>query len=286
MNDSQMQDVSDVIINSLTEEECAYWRCQQGAHIVRHRDRYWEEVRPGFFQPIHLLARLSSFQATRPTKLCWGFRAALCDDDIADTNGTIPIYLLSDVTNYDLHCLPQKRRTHVRKCRKLVKIVRLVGSALLQQQGYEVVCSSLQRTQHMTPPSKKNYLANLTAYTTDSNRLVLAGLIGNKLGGYIDGYAVDGTAYMVNGYYATEALPSSIVTGLTFEFVQICRRCTQIHQIVDGLHSREIPALSLPKKEMGFPVKHIPAKVRMNPIAAKFIQWRYPHIYYRLTGKD
>ncbi|PPS43314.1 hypothetical protein [Chroococcidiopsis sp. TS-821] len=269
----------------MTEQEMVNWRRQQGAHIIYHHGRYWEEVVPGFYQPIHLMARLSTEEATRPTPWCWGFRAALDTKDAVTANGSVPVHLLSDVANYDLQSLPQKRRTHLRKCYKFVTIVQLTGPALLQQQGYEVFRSSLQRTKHKKPPSKATYLASLKNITPDKYRLVLAGLIGDKLGGYIDGYAVNGTAYMVNGYYATDALPTSIVTGLSYEFVQVCRRSGKIHEIVDGLHVRENATQDLPKKTMGFSVEYIPSKVWINSVMKNLVRWRYPHKYYRLTGQ-
>jgi hypothetical protein len=37
------------------------------------------------------------------------------------------------------------------------------------------------------------------------------------------------------------------------------------------------------KEDMGFPVKHIPALVQINPLVEKFIRWRYPLQYYYLT---
>ncbi|MES1022900.1 hypothetical protein ABN584_08370 [Gloeocapsa sp. BRSZ] len=284
MTDLQIRHISESELISMTEQEMVNWRRQQGAHITCHHDRHWEEVVPGFYQPIHLMARLSAEEATRPTPWCWGFRAALHSKDTVAANGSVPVHLLSDIANYDLQSLPQKRRTDLRKCRKLVTIVQLIGPALLQQQGYEVFCSSLQRTKHQKPPSRKTYLAGLKDFTTDEHRLVLAGLIGDKLGGYIDGYAVNGTAYMISGYYATDALPTSIVTGLNYEFVQICRRSGEVHEIVDGLHLRENSALDLPKKTMGFSVKYVPSRVWINSIVKNLVRWRYPHKYYRLTG--
>jgi hypothetical protein len=286
MGDLDIRDVSEAVINSMTETEMASWRRNQGAHIICHRGCYWEEVVPGFYQPIHVMARLKAEEATRPTPLCWGFRAALQEEDVAANKGSVPVHLLSNVVDYDLQSLPKKRRTDLRKCRKRVKIVQLIGPKLLQEQGYEVFCSSLQRTKHKKLPSKEAYLASLEDFTTDKYRLVLAGIIEGKLGGYIDGYAVNGTAYMVSGYYATEALPTSMVTGLNYEFVQICRRSGDIHEVVDGLHLREHPALDLPKQKMGFPVKYVPSKVWISPIIKSFIRWRYPHKYYRLTGHD
>lgn len=286
MGELQIQDVSEAVLASMTEEEFANWQRQQGMRFICHRGRYWEELRPGFYQPIHLLARLSAEQATRPAPLCWGFRSALCEDDVGAANGSIPIHLLSNFKGYDLQSLPSHRRNHVRKCRKRVKLVQLINSALLQEQGYEVVCSAIARTAHSTVPQPESYQASLVDYISPGHRLVLAGLIDCKLGGYITGYAVSGTAYIENVYIATEALPTSIGSGLIFEFMQACYRCGAIREVVYGQHSREDQSLCLFKEEMGFPVKLIPGKIRVNPIIAQYMRWRYPHKYYRLTGHN
>jgi hypothetical protein len=285
MSHWQMHDVSEVLLTSITEEQFATWKKQERTHVIFYRDRYWEELRKGFYQPIHLLARLSADRAKRPTPWCWGYRAALCEDDAAAANGSVAVHLLSNVQDYDIQTLFRKRRTHLRKCLKLVKIVRLTGPYILQKQGYEVLRSALKRTKHVSPPPKKDYLDGLTTYTTNEHRLVLVGIIDDRLGGYVDGHAIDGTAYINNVYIATEALPTSIGTGLIFEFVQACRRSGAIHEVVYGQHSREDPALCQFKEAMGFPVKHIPAKVMITPIIKEYLRRYRPHPYYRLTGR-
>ena len=285
MSDLQMREVSEAVLISMTEAELANRQCEQGAHVVCHRGRYWRETRPGFYEPSHRMARLSAEQATRPVSLlCWGFRGALCEDDVAAANGSMPIHLLSNVEGYDLHSFRSKRRFHIRKCRKLVKIVELTGPALLQEQGYEVVLSAQKRTAYKKALSREDYLADIADHTTPGRRLILAGLIGAKLGGYITGHAVSGTAYIDSVHLATEALPTSIGSGLVFEVVQVWRRSGEIREIVYGQHTPEDRALCVFKEEMGFSVKHVPTKVCMNSIIRKFICWRSPHVYYRLTG--
>lgn len=286
MIEKQVRDVSEAVLIPMTEEEMANWCRKHGQHVVCHHGRYWKQIRPGFYQPIHWLARLSVEQATRPVQFCWGFRAALCEDEAAAANGSMPVHLLSNVEGYDLQSLPSKRRNHLQKCRRLVKIVELTGPALLQEQGYEVVLSKTTRTGYSKAPSKEAYLASLADYVTPGSRLVIAGLIGDKLGGYLDGYAINGTAYIHSSYIATEALATQIGSGLVFEFMQVCRRCGGIYEVVRGQHSPEDPALCVFKEGMGFPVKHIPTKVSMNPIIGKFIRWRRPYVYYRLTGDN
>src|SRR3954447_12884380 len=48
-----------------------------GREVVLHRGRWWVRVVPGFYQPVHLLARMRPDEATRPTLRCWGLRASL-----------------------------------------------------------------------------------------------------------------------------------------------------------------------------------------------------------------
>lgn len=83
----------------------------------------------------------------------------------------------------------------------------------------------------------------------------------------------------------TEVLTTNITTGLVVDFVQVCRRSGEISEVVYGLHSREDFLLCQFKEGLGFPVKHLPTKVMMNMVIGKIIQWRWPHKYYRLTGR-
>ncbi|MBH8562383.1 hypothetical protein I8748_09460 [Nostoc sp. CENA67] len=83
----------------------------------------------------------------------------------------------------------------------------------------------------------------------------------------------------------TEALANYISHGLTFEFVQACRRSGQICEVVHSPHIPEDPGLIAYKEAMGFPVVQIPAKVEMNPVIKNFLRWKYPHKHYRFTGR-
>ncbi|MFB2918990.1 hypothetical protein [Aerosakkonema funiforme] len=284
-DDGKIGDVSRSVIIPMTEAEYAQKLRARGINIVCHQERYWKEIVLGFYEPVHLMARLTSEQATRPALLSWGFRTALDEKDRATANAIMPINLLSELENYDPENLPRKRRADLRKSMKQVRIVELIDGSILQQQGYEVLCSSLQRTKHDKIPTKANYLATIAAESADRHCLTIGGMIGNKLGGYITGWAVDGTAYMVKGYYATEALPTSIVTGLYYGFIQVCKRSGKIHQIANSQHLKELPNLCFYKESMKFLVHFIPTKLSMNPVMKQLIRWRYPNKYYRLSGQ-
>jgi len=281
-----MRDVSEAVLTSMTEEEFARWRCKEGANIVFHHGCYWEERRFGFYQPIHLLARLQIQQTTRPMQFCWGFLASLCEDDAVSANGSIPIHLLSNIQNYDLYSINKNSRQNIRKNRHLFNIVELTDTQLLQDQGYDVFLSATTRTRWKSSLSREKYIANLVDYVVPKRRLILAGFNDKKLCGYITGYAINGTAYGEDLYITTEASEYNLNRILLFEFVQVCRRSGGIYEFAIGQHWREKPGVVEFKERMGFPITYIPAKVEINPLVEQFIRWKYPHQYYRLTGRD
>jgi hypothetical protein len=283
----QVRDTSAATFAVLTEKELAERRRAEGVRVIEHAGHYWEQVgAPGFFQPVHLLARLTPEEATCPTPLSWGFRAALTPESADAANGMVPIVRLPSLEDYDLNSLSSSRRNKIRRCQQIARIVQLTGPGLLLEQGHDVVVDALSRTRHKAPPSRDAYISEVKSYFQGGHWCVLAGVIDGRLGGYVDGYVVDGVAYGCRAYYATWALPTNISTTLTFEFAQICRRLKTVHTVVNGLHSREDAQLSRFKEEMGFIVDRIPIKWSMNVLARTFIRWRRPHAYYRLTGSS
>lgn len=287
----QTRDVDAAVVSPVTEPELAAWlrrRRTPRQRVVLHRGRYWVQTRLGFYQPIHLLARLSAEQATGPTRLRWGDRSALCTADASAANGSVPVHVLSDVEEYSEACISPRRRLDLRKCRRLVRIVELAGPALLEADGYEVLRSAITRRRDANAklPTRAAYLATVADRSASGRHLLtLGGLLGTRLGGYITGYAVDGTAYVDEVMVTTEALRTHIGSGLIHEFICACRRSGMIREVVYGQPVPENPSLGVFRCGMGFPVEHVPAKIHMEPIVARLFRRRYPYAYYRLTGQ-
>jgi hypothetical protein len=269
----------------LTEDAFAKWLRERGARLVSHRGRWWKRSLRGFYEPVHWLARLTCDEATAPAVSRWGFRANLDDAFASSANGSIPLFWLPDLAGYDEHRLSSNRRNQLRRCRKRVQIVELSDPDLLRDQGYEVCASSLSRTAYRQVPPREAYLHDVAADVHCGRRLVLAGLVDERLAGYVIGYAVDGIAYLDDVTISTEAMSSYMGIGLHFEFAQACRRSSGITMLVHGLHSREDAPLCTFKVGMGFAVRHVPTRVRINPLAGSVIRRRYPDKYYRLTGR-
>lgn len=282
---TQTRSIKESVILPQSEAEFARDRKAAGTRIIEKKGQFWWETHRGFYQPVHWMTRMPAAQAVKPALLCWAYRATLSATDAAEANGVLPVNLLQDVSKFDVEKLPDMRRRGLRKSRKLATIVELTGPEILRSEGYEVLRSSRLRTGYTSLPTKQDYLASLgRTYTTRS--VILAGIIQGKLGGYLEGYAVGPTAYIHSVILATEALPTQIGTALVVDFIQVCRQSGGIREIVYGQHSREDSSLVAYKEGMGFPVVRIPSKVYVNPILGSILRRRYPHFYYRLTGRE
>jgi len=283
--EDQCRDAADCVVPVVSEAEMAKHLQRRGQSVTVHRGRYWKQTRPGFFRPVHPLARLTAYEATRPSWTSWGFQACLAECDVSYANGAVPVYLISDFDEFREDRLSSSRRYKLRRSRKHARLVQLTGDALLREQGYDVLQSSHSRTGYGTMPTKEQYLANLDAFVEPAQGVVLAGIIDGRLGGYVTGYAVDGTAYVHDVVIATDALKSGISTGLTYEFMFACGRAENINEMMHGMHVREDEGLCRYKEWMGLPLRRVPSRVNMLPGAASLIRRRNPDKFYRLTGE-
>lgn len=269
----------------LTEAELAALRADDGARVARRDGRYWYEIFPGFYQPIHLLARMKAAEAQRPSRRCWGYRAALRDEDALVANGSVPVHLLTDVEHFTEGVLNRNRRRDLRRSRQEVELRRVREPTLLVEEGYRVFMSAMDRVAYWRPLTEVEYRRRAERRAADERRLIIAGLIDGMLGGYLESYAVDGVLYTHELIVATEALRTGISTGLYVETFEIGARAGTVHTVCVGLHTPEHPDLCAYKAGLGFRVVHVPARVAIPAPIRAFIKRRRPAACYRLTGE-
>jgi len=279
-----LRDADESALRPISEEELAGWLKRQGSAVVSHRGRFWVAQPSGFFHPVHWLARMRAEEAERPALFCWGYRTTLAEEDMFASNGTIPVHVLRNVRGYDLDALSSKRRNKVKNCMKHARIVQLLSPDLLLAQGAWVVASAFQRTGYRDRFAAGTYEEKVDSYFTMPGFFVLAGLVGEKLGGYVVAYAINRTLYVDEVHLASEYLSTNIGTGLIFTLLKACGR-SDVAEVVYGLHAREDAALCHYKSEMGFEVFHYPSKHWFLPGTEVVVRSRRPHAYYRLTGR-
>jgi len=202
-------------------------------------------------------------EVRRPTHFCWGFRAALAEEDAHLANASLPVHLLDDLPHFDERELSRNRKSDLRKCEDRVEVQRLTSPALLLEQGYEPFRSAQRRLGYARELSEAQYRARVLR-RTDWRRLIFAGLIGGFLGGYLDSYAIQGVLYLEELFVASEALRSGIGTGLYVAAIRAAARSGSIHTICNGIHRPERPTLTHFKEGLGFRVVALPALARIR----------------------
>src|SRR5262245_43612294 len=268
----------------MSQLELAAMRTQEGDAIVLRDGRHWRPVYPGFYQPIHLLARMRPADVRQPARFCWGFRAALADEHAAEANASVPVHLLTDVHAFDERRLGRNRRSDLRRSRRQVEFRRLSTPALLLEQGYPVFMSSIQRLRHRRPLTLPEYRRRVLRRAAHGRRLFIAGLVDGKVSGYLDSYASDGVLYNDEIFIASDALRTGIGTGLYVETFLASMGDVTLRMICNGVHRPEDPDLCRFKAGLGFRVVHVPARIVIAPPVRAFLRLRRPATYYRLTG--
>lgn len=277
-------DLPDLELTVLTEAEFASMRQEEGAAVVERGGRYWEIPFPGFYQPIHWLARFRAADVGRPAVFGWGYRAALTDEDARLANGSIPLHLLTNVEHFTESGLNESRRRDLRRCRRQVEFRRVCDPSLLLEQGYGVFSSAQLRVPFGRPLTREEYLSRIEQRVSDPRRVFVAGLVDDRLAGYMEAYAVDGVLYTHEPFVATEHVRTGIGTGLYVETIEIGARARTIHEVCNGIHAPERPGITAFKDTLGSTVVQVPARVAMPAPIGAFIKSRRPLTYYRLTG--
>jgi hypothetical protein len=274
---------ADQELTVMSEAEFALLREEEGARVVECDGRYWEVPFPGFYQPIHLLARFKADAFKRPTPFCWGYRAALLDEDAHLANGSVPVHLLANVDQFNEKNLIDCRRKDLRKSRRQVEFRRERDPSLLLEQGWDVFNSAQLRVPHGRPLTRDEYRLRIEQRVTDPRRIFIIGLVEGKLAGYLENFAVDGTIYTHELYVDTDQVRTGIGTGLYIEVIEMGTRSGIIRQVCYGHHCPERQGITTYKNTIGSVVQ-VPARVYMPALARTFMKMVRPHTHYRLTG--
>lgn len=274
----------DPVLTVMTEGELAALCGVDGAAAVAHDGRFWRAVVPGFYEPFHLLGPMRASEARRPRPGCWGFRAAVAEEDAHLASGSIPVHLLADLRGWDGSALSRNRRGDLRRCRRKVEIVRVREPSLLLEQGHAVMSSAMRRLGGRRIPTPAEYRVRLLRRGRDERRLIIAGLVDGRLGGYLESWAVDDTLYNHELFIATEALATGVGTGLYVETLETAVRAGTIRQVCNGLHRPERPDLSRFKESLGYRLVHVPSVAWIPAPIAAIMKVARPRAYYHLTG--
>lgn len=275
----------DATLPVLNEAECARWQEARGRRVVEHRGRLWMESRAFMYQPVHHLAKLTGYEATRPARSCLGYRARLADESLECSNGSLPAHTLPEPQNYDLARLRQTPRRHVRHGMRMVDVVALEAPDLVLDHGYEVATAAHARNNAINLPSAPVFRKNIESYFAPRRGVILAAVRDRQLLGFSLTFAVDRAAYHDMVYVTQEGLANKVPICLFHAFATLVSRQAVLQEVMHGLHVRNDDGLNEFKRRIGLTVSPLPTRAWFAYGVDQFLRRARPHKYYRLTGR-
>jgi hypothetical protein len=269
---------------SLSESEAAPLLLGKGHKVVTHRSRRWAQVRPGFYQPVHVLGAVESTDVSRPTRACWGYRVVVPPG--TKTDSRLLVYLVDDVPGYDMGALTRSRRNTLRQVqRSALRLRPFDDDALLQREGYEVCLSAYTRFGFRSLPPAQRYSQWLSAQRIGEQTQGIGATLDGKLVGYILAHVIEGTSYIEELHVATEALPTNVSTALTYEMLQLLRESGVVKRTWNGNVGHDDRGMYSFKSSMGFACTAFPTRVRLWPGTGALLRRYRPQRYERLMGQ-
>lgn len=269
----------------MSEPALARWLRAGGAYIVERGGRHWQRAVPGFYQPLHFLARLPAREIVRPQLLSWGYRAALREADAGQANATLPIYVLPDLAAYDAKDLDSRRRHAINRAARTVDMVVLDRPDILIEQGLGIVHEAAARNPRNRGVAERHYPAWIEAGFAQPGPVFLAMLLGGTLLGFSVGFALEGVAYY-DQHFIADAARSLNLDRLSFHAKALmAQRTPGIHTMANGLDVPESPGLTDFKASQGLVVVNYPTRATIHPLMGALLRGHRPWQYYRLTGR-
>ncbi len=279
------RDWREAILPMMREADLARWVRAGGGKVAEIDGRHWAEVVPGFYQPLHYLARFKAAEFVRPSLLCWGMRAVLDDADTVAANVVTPVHILPDFTRYGADRLCRRRRQELAKAERHVDVVVLERPDRVVDQGYPLALEAARRNPRNRLVPEPAFRCWVEAAFADRSPVVLGMLQGDRLLGVSFSFAIDGVAYAHQAFIG-QAGRSLHLDLLCFHVEALMAQCTPgIHTVVNGLHAPENEGLCDFKRRQGLVVAQYPGLTTMHPLAGSLIRYLRPHQFYRLTGR-
>jgi GNAT superfamily N-acetyltransferase len=272
-----------VTLKSLSEAEAGALAIKRGRRVVWDRGRYWQQSKPGFYEPVHLLSATAEHRTSPPTRACWGCRSVVPPG--TDTDTRLVVYFIDDIPGYDIGALTASRRHKLRRAqRSCARLFPLADDALLQREGYEVCVSAYGRF-GKPPPTAQQYEQWMATQGIGEQTYGVAATIDGELIGYILAHVIEGTSYWEDFHVKAEALRTNVATALAYELVQMLRDSGAVKTAWNGNVSPDDEGMTRFKTSMGYACTPFPTRIHLRPGAGALLRrWR-PRRYERLTGQ-
>ncbi len=278
-----LEALAGVSIRVLTEDDLAAWLRERGRRIIFSRGRFWAD-HSGFCRLLHFAATMPADLLGRPSVTCWAYHALLPDNDAQQANVWVPLHLVRDLAGFDEWMLDASARKQLSRCQATLRVIRVSDPDLLRVQGWAVFSQNARRLRLDSGVTEERYLGGVDDLVTDTRRLILAAMDGDRLLAYLETFAVEDTAYLEKIHLSDESLSRHVSGFLHYEASQLYRQSGHVRQLCAGLPLPERLGVSEFKRRWGIPIVLMPARFWSPAPFRALLRIARPTAYYRATG--
>ena len=289
---SQTEEVTSARVPVLSEKRFAQLRRPDA---IEHHGRWWRPADASkglLYVPVNPLAIIKKEEASFPTIISLGYRATI---EGIGPNASVHLHILRDLENFSPARMNKFTRRDLGRVARNpeIKITKLTRDNLMTfvDQAPEVNASS-SAVQEYAPGSNqtcKSFEVGLEAAGFHYGELLIfAGLVNDRLAGYVTGMAIDNTAIAEMLVVSDEYKATNIGSRLMYALIQAAQRTEGIDQIYNWSVEPSKPGISQYKERMGFPAIAVPSTVvlrkGLQSVFKHGVRRVKPELYKKLYG--
>jgi hypothetical protein len=267
---------------SLTVDEFAEYRREEGMKLVKLDGIWWAEVRPFFFRPLFPFREIQPWSKRYPPKaFLGGFLHVVPSSTI--TKSCINFHVYDNLQNYSIDTLSSKRRKVIRHCNTKFSIRPIPDLEEFVSTAYPVYKIFYERTNYWYK-NERNEREHFLAWATklyDYPKINKNGVyLNNKLSAVETSFRIEDIIFGDNLFADNEGLKNDIIDFLVHS-VREAAADTDAKYFFSGLPTG-VTTLDSSKRMRGCKLLSLPAYCKINPFALTLAKLLMKDSYHKL----
>lgn len=272
---------------AMSEEEYAAFERSQGERVVNVRGLRWRQVRPFFYRPLlpFEVSAAGSVHVPLQARL-GGYQFAVTPE--AAANSHIGMLLFRQTQAYSLDSLQRQKRQQVLHAAKEFVVRAIDDVEEFKRDGHEIYLSFMARTDYAYKSERlrrQHFVSWADSIFRFPKNLTLGAYRDGKLQGASISRLVGDTVVYSTMFSSGEALARNVNSLLLHTLREAASVTPGVRQIFISMASSSGPT-SIEQFFLvrGCELVHIPALLRLNPLARLYLEHRMPRQLATLTA--
>jgi hypothetical protein len=202
------------------------------------------------------------------------------------TNTTMMANVFRELPNLSLRRLSRKRRPQVIAALRRPELELGYDHDLLLAQGWRVAHAANDRVGHPLASSERAHRREMELRLDHPGYFAITAAKGGHLGGYMQGYAVGSTGYLISNCLDEQGLSWRVGALLYWLSFCVLANTPGVESVHLGHWFPESPQVEFFKRTLDAHVEVLPAAGRLNPVVGRALAVTRPVKYIRIGGCD